>query len=120
MNATHKKKIAGLLLDLLLSKGLNIYKWGCGTVACRKEVPVVVEDFQQATDLLERLGYDFVTTRRLQDAPKDPSKVNLKMIRRPMDEPREIENVVWVRLPKDIALKALVLGFIPETISAQG
>jgi hypothetical protein len=37
------------------------------------------------------------------------------MIRGIMDEPLETENIVWVRMDMDTAMKSLALGFLPES-----
>ena len=109
MKSSLKQKIALMLLEVLKRKGLK----------CefdRESPPVLPADFQEAQDFLGRLGYEFVTRRRLQDAPKATSKeIYLKMIRGIMDEPLETENVIWVRMDVDTAMKSLALGFLPES-----
>jgi len=109
MKSPLKKKIALMLLEVLKRKRLKCkFDW--------ESPPVLPADFQEAQDFLGRLGYEFVTRRRLQDAPKDTSKeIYLKMIRGIMDEPLETENVIWVRMDVDTAMKSLALGFLPES-----
>lgn len=109
MKSSLKKKIALMLLEVLKKKGLKCaLDW--------ESPPVLPADFQEAQDFLGRFGYEFVTRRRLQDAPKATSKeIYIKMIRGIMDEPLETENVIWVRMDMDTAMKSLALGFLPES-----
>ena len=109
----------------------------------RKGLPSVIPpDFQEAQDLLGRLGYvliiktllyDLVTGRSLQTAPKDTSKeIYLKMIihgwreamrslkndlstasMKKIEEDHGINDVIWVRMDMDTAMKSLALGFLP-------
>lgn len=141
MKSLLKKKIALMLLEALKRKGLK----------CAYDVipPVIPPDFQEAQDLLGRLGYEFVTGRRF-PAPKDTSKeIYLKMIihgwreamrslrndlstarselenlppnslnftgrlKKIEDNHQEINDVIWVRMDMDTAMKSLALGFLP-------
>ena len=117
MKSSLKKKIALMLLESLKRKGLP---------------SVIPPDFQEAQDLLGRLGYEFVTGRRL-PAPKDTSKeIYLKMIihgwreamrslkndlstasMKKIEEDHGINDVIWVRMDMDTAMKSLALGFLP-------
>ena len=87
-------------------------RWNHGSSQAQGELAAY---FQEAQDLLGRLGYEFVTGRRLQTAPKDTSKeIYLKMIRGIHDEAhQEYENIIWVRMDMDTAMKSLALGFLP-------
>ena len=101
MKSPLKKKIALMLLEVLKRKGLKLGEWS------PKQPPVFVDDCQETQDFLGRIGYEFVTGRRLQVPPKDTSKeIYLKMA-------YESENVIWVRM--DTAMKSLALGFLPES-----
>ena len=107
MKSPLKKKIALMLLEVLKRKGLKLGEWS------PKQPPVFVDDCQETQDFLGRIGYEFVTGRRLQVPPKDTSKeIYLKMAWRPLDES---ENVIWVRMDMDTAMKSLALGFLPES-----
>ena len=109
MKSSLKKKIGLMLLEALRRKGLP---------------SVIPFDFQEAQDLLGRLGYaliiktllyDKVTGRRLQTVPKDTSKeIYLKAfvgIHNPWTRRRD--EVIWVRMDMDTAMKSLALGFLP-------
>ena len=118
MKSSLKKKIALMLLDVLKRKGLKCTtsvltsqnRWSGSVIP-----PVTPPDFQEAQDLLGRLGYEFVTGRRLQTAPKDTSKeIYLKAfvgIHNPWTRRRD--EVIWVRMDMDTAMKSLALGFLP-------
>ena len=99
MKSSLKKKIALMLLESLKRKGLP---------------SVIPPDFQEAQDLLGRLGYEFVTGRRL-PAPKDTSKeIYLKMFLGIHDPwTRRRDEVIWVHMDMDTAMKSLALGFLP-------
>ena len=135
MKSSLKKKIALMLLDVLKRKGLKCttsvltpqHRWSGSVIP-----PVTPPDFQEAQDLLGRLGYEFVTGRRL-PAPKDTSKeIYLKMIihgwreamrslkndlstasMKKIEEDHGINDVIWVRMDMDTAMKSLALGFLP-------
>ena len=117
MKSSLKKKIALMLLEALKRKGLP---------------SVIPPDFQEAQDLLGRLGYaliiktllyDTVTGRRLQTVPKDTSKeIYLKAFDLPAWNRQEAidagwtrrrDEVIWVRMDMDTAMKSLTLGFLP-------
>ena len=115
MKSSLKKKIALMLLEALKRKGLP---------------SVIPFDFQEAQDLLGRLGYaliiktllyDKVTGRRLQTVPKDTSKeIYLKAFDLPGTDrihaagwTRRRDEVIWVRMDMDTAMKSLALGFLP-------
>ena len=109
MKSSLKKKIALMLLESLKRKGLP---------------SVIPPDFQEAQDLLGRLGYvliiktllyDLVTGRSLQTAPKDTSKeIYLKMFLGIHDPwTRRRDEVIWVLMDMDTAMKSLALGFLP-------
>ena len=135
MKSSLKKKIALMLLDVLKRKGLKCTtsvltpqnRWSGSVIP-----PVTPPDFQEAQDLLGRLGYEFVTGRRL-PAPKDTSKeIYLKMIihgwreamrslkndlstasMKKIEEDHGINDVIWVLMDMDTAMKSLALGFLP-------
>lgn len=112
MKAAQKKKLAEMLLPLLIKQGLK-------TSGLPYPAPVLVNDIKEAEDILDRMGYEFITGRRFQANPRDTSKkIHIKMIN---DSPRigkplEETSVIWICLDAEVALKALVLGGFPETI----
>lgn len=113
MKTAQKKKLAEMLLPLLIKQGLKAL--GC------LHSPVLVDDIEETEDFLERMGYEFITRRSIQTNPRDtPKKVHLEMIGGPAGwyKNTPIPNgsvVIWICIDADIALKALVLGGFPET-----
>lgn len=110
MKAAQKKKLAEMLLPLLIKQGLK-------TCGLPYPAPVLVDDIKETEDFLERMGYEFIIGRRFQTNPKDtPKKIHLKMINAHSVAGLPEASIVWICLNADVALKALVLGGFPETI----
>jgi len=104
MKAEQKKRIADLLLGLVEKPD-----WKRGVAYC--------ELYRKACLIyFDKMGLDVFVRTYGEPLPKDTkSKVKIKLDGGPGRKYKQL----WVDLDRDVALKILVLGFIPETISAQ-
>jgi hypothetical protein len=133
MNATHKKKLADLIVDRLgMFKNLGGTKRIDLHLLNRTLDALAKNGLETVVRHRSRQGEHYYNRRRkyphqrrgearfkYDPAPKAKGKINLNLLMfYDLDNPAEQRfwKQVWVSLDKETALKMLVLGFLPETI----
>lgn len=104
MKADQKKKVSNIICDLLMMEyqksGSDRYFEDVAAVFFRR---AGINSFKRKS-----------VRRRLKPVPKDTKfKVHVQITKGPYRHSEQL----WVILDRDFALKVLVLGFIPETIT---